>query len=817
MNDKDFDTVPDQTGGADDVYRSQPPGREGDAPRGMGHDSQGQLDFSFSTSVVRDFPEGLKNKHSINSPDNRNHVSNDHKEQSFCREVSERIHLLQATVFIEDAARYREICHRVDKRALQIYRMYQSNTIQRCRIVFIFVLHILAFFEYPSSLTLSSDIRFRGDGVSIPCGVTEGIELICLLFFVMDVIIKYWLIGFAQFRKKNWMIATVVVLTLSLIDWCVSIGFRCNEATRFRRIIRPFFIINYSNIMKKTVKCLQRTLPEVFSVLMLLGLHLFVFSLVGMLLFPNPKPYDTMSNVTDGMFVAQSNVSTPSPSNSSTVIGEGETYFRTLLDSFMNLLVLLTTANNPDVMMPVYQQNRFYSLYFIVFLLIGNYCFMNMLLAVIYNQFRGYFQTSMQSDLLRRRVGVRAAYEVLKETDRHGVSLYNVKTVIEHADLPVHVKSALREDLDRKVTMSDDYFSLMEFQACFEAMETDPPQKQKPELRWFQNVWVRRLQRCVAHRVFGYFGNLVATANVIVIATELSLEYDKSLGGNTSNLNIVNFVFVVYYFVEQVVKFVAFGWKRYVYEYWNIFDGVITVILVITEFFAVGYYGFPLSGSKQVHDTPVVWNFVRIINILILFRLLRIIPNIKAMTIVAATLVDLVRNLKAFAGILIVIYYSFAIVGIEIFHNAITNTPSNSTGLVFECGSYQQLEYWANNFDDFAAALVVLWDIMVVNNWSVFLKAYAKVKTEWSYLYFIIWWLFSVVIVMQLFTALIIENFIMKWDKSASRRNRGNSDFEESHHFMSVHDMFRESLHEPTEEEILLHISNNQYLQTTLS
>lgn len=767
MNDKDFDTVPDQTEGGDHVYRNQPPGRE------------------------------------------------------------ERIHLLQATVFIEDAARYREICHRVDKRALQIYRLYQSNTIQRCRYVFIFVLHILAFFEYPSSLTLSSDIRFRGDGISIPCGVTEGIELICLLFFVMDIIVKYWLIGFAQFSKKKWMIATVFVLAVSLIDWCVSIGFRCNEATRFRRIIRPFFIINYSSIMKKTVKCLQRTLPEVFSVLMLLGLHLFVFSLVGMLLFPNPKPSDTMSNVTDGVFVSPSNISTPSPSNSSTVIGEGETYFRTLLDSFMNLLVLLTTANNPDVMMPVYQQNRFYSLYFIVFLLIGNYCFMNMLLAVIYNQFRGYFQTSMQSDLLRRRVGVRAAYEILKETDRysnishaglrHGVSLYNVKTIIEHADLPVHVKLALREDLDRKVTMSDDYFSLCEFQACFEAMETDPPQKQKPELRWFQNVWVRRLQKCVAHRVFGYFGNLVATANVIVIAAELSLEYDKSLGGNTSNLNIVNFVFVVYYFVEQVVKFVAFGWRRYVYEYWNIFDGVITVILVITEFFAVGYYGFPLSGTKQVHDTPVVWNFVRIINILILFRLLRIIPNIKAMTIVAATLVDLVRNLKAFAGILIVIYYSFAILGIEIFHNAITNTPSNDTGLVFECGSYQQLQYWANNFDDFAAALVVLWDIMVVNNWSVFLKAYAKVKTEWSYLYFIVWWLFSVVIVMQLFTALIIENFIMKWDKSASRRNRGNSDFEESHHFMSVHDMFRESLHEPTEEEILLQISNNQYLQTTLS
>ncbi|XP_078310286.1 two pore channel protein 2-like [Crassostrea virginica] len=69
---------------------------------------------------------------------------------------------------------------------------------------------------------------------------------------------------------------------------------------------------------------------------------------------------------------------------------------------------------------------------------------------------------------------------------------------------------------------------------------------------------------------------------------------------------------------------------------------------------------------------------------------------------------------------------------------------------------------------------------------------------------------------MQLFTALIIENFIMKWDKSASRRSRGNSDFEESHHFMSVHDMFRESLHEPTDEEILLQIRSNHYLQSTL-
>lgn len=46
------------------------------------------------------------------------------------------------------------------------------------------------------------------------------------------------------------------------------------------------------------------------------------------------------------------------------------------------------------------------------------------------------------------------------------------------------------------------------------------------------------------------------------------------------------------------------------------------------------------SGSKKVVDTPIVWNFVRMINILILFRLLRIIPNIKVRNSAEAKLLD---------------------------------------------------------------------------------------------------------------------------------------------------------------------------------
>lgn len=91
--------------------------------------------------------------------------------------------------------------------------------------------------------------------------------------------------------------------------------------------------------------------------------------------------------------------------------------------------------------------------------------------------------------------------------------------------------------------------------------------------------------------------------------------------------------------------------------------------------------------------------------------------------------------------------------------------PNNSSA---PCGSFEQLNYWSNNFDDFAvsplclvpqssspgtplclarslgssfalswalldptsaapqAALITLWNVMVVNNWQVLLDAYRR-------------------------------------------------------------------------------------------
>lgn len=184
------------------------------------------------------------------------------------------------------------------------------------------------------------------------------------------------------------------------------------------------------------------------------------------------------------------------------------------------------------------------------------------------------------------------------------------------------------------------------------------------------------------------------------------------------------------------------------------------------------------------------------------------------MAVVASTILDLIRNMRAFGGILAVVYYVFAIIGIILFRGVIV-APGNSSlapdNGSAPCGSFEQLEYWTNNFDDFAAALVTLWDVMVVNNWQVFLDAFRRYAGPWSKIYFVLWWLVSSVIWVNLFLALILENFLHKWDRRSHLQSL-TGDLEATSE-VTVELLFRDVLQEPTEEELAEKLSHHPHLQ----
>uniref|UniRef100_A0A8C1PCV1 Two pore segment channel 2 n=1 Tax=Cyprinus carpio TaxID=7962 RepID=A0A8C1PCV1_CYPCA len=605
---------------------------------------------------------------------------------------------------------------------------------------------------------------------------------------ILDIlfVLQSYLIGWEEFRMNKWLIGYIVVIAASVIDWMLSVSMVCNENLRVRRLIRPFFLLQNSSLMKKTLKCIKRTLPEIASVILLLALHLCLFTMIGMLIFS--KSDDPKKN------------------------GEWETYFKNLPKSLSSLLVLLTTANNPDVMIPAYSLNRGYSIFFILFSVFGTYLLMNLMTAIIYNQFRGYLLMSVQTSIIRRRLGIRAAFEVLCCPGRGHTSTQSEVAVNMFLQVlgRVHMKSHCRQAIIKAAQQFPDGFINGEaFQRLFIELDKDF-MKEHPLKPEYSSPVLQHIQYMYSHFYIVVLGNVVALANVICICTVLVLNSEKSASEkNNFYMEILNCIFILYYLIEMLLKIVAFGWRGYLSYRNNIFDGFFTVLLLVT------FARDPVPGRVMP-----LWEMVRLVNMLIVFRFLRIIPEIKLMAVVASTLVDLVKNLRAFAGILLV--KTFLIIFILFtseprlslcspFSLISNSSIENKTDGPFsmDCGTFEQLEYWPNNFDDFASSLVLLYNIMVVNNWHVFTDAYTRYTTEWSLVYFVAWWLTSSVMWVNLFVALILENFTYKWDRSNAL---SVEDVERIAYQSTVQLIFREHIQEPTEEELLAQLQQHPHL-----
>ncbi|KAM8763185.1 two pore channel protein 2 isoform 3-T3 [Acanthopagrus schlegelii] len=570
------------------------------------------------------------------------------------------------------------------------------------------------------------------------------------------------------------------------------------QKLRIRRLLRPFFLLQNSSLMKKTLKCIKRTLPEIASVILLLALHLCLFTMIGMLLFA--KTEDPKKNE------------------------EWRLHFRTMPDSLTSLLVLLTTANNPDVMIPAYSLHRAYSIFFVAFSVIGTYCLMNLLTAIIYNQFRGYLLMSVQTSIIRRRLGIRAAFQVLtcqaaQQAAEEHVLLDSVLRVMSRVQMKSYYRAAITTEAQQYADVG--YMDREQFRKIFDELDKDRI-KEHPPLPQYNSPVLQRLQVVFSHYYLTILGNAVALANVMCICTILVLNSEKSIAERDNYImESINLCFILYYLFEMCVKIFAFGWRGYLSYRNNIFDGFLTILLLVLQITIYVTYRLPYSHwDPSSHGVMSLWEMVRLVNMLIVFRFLRIIPDIKLMALVASTLLDLLKNLRAFAGILVVVYYVYAVFGIWLFEGAIKPPPeisvlSNTTmenitsNFSMECGTYEQLGYWPNNFDDFAAAIILLYDVMIVNNWQAFMDAYSRYTTEWAKIYFVSWWLTSSVMWVNLFVALILENFIYKWDRSHSC---SVTDVEKIRYETSVQLIFKEQIQEPTEEELLCQLHQHPHL-----
>ncbi|KAA3675707.1 two pore calcium channel protein 2, partial [Paragonimus westermani] len=481
------------------------------------------------------------------------------------------------------------------------------------------------------------------------------------------------------------------------------------------------------------------------------------------------------------------------------------------LRSNLTFLFLLSTS----VILQEYIENRAVAIFSMVFLGVGLYVFMNILTAIVYSEFRGYLASSVQSRLTRRRVATRAAFEVLRFADKQSdvVTSDQVIKLIDSVRISRWKKEALRaESLLRPVrpgfarmfqawVTSSSFARLSVAISLLNIVHLVIDMSERITTASSVSVQMRVINWCFVafylfeelsllwavgrKTFFSHLSNLFSLGTVVLLI--VCYRYLHNLSRNNVHLCKVSCVCrrPVFHsaFVEYATSF-SHVFQRFllskpvIYDYFfpdytDCFCGIICAItktscsrcgFQIVKLIELGFLVAELNGRAIAFVDFSLWDLVRLTNILLLTRAIRVVHLFTWTELVAGVLKSLPRNLAPVLGILVSAYYTYALLGMNLFRGVIVFNPNVTQSEGFECGSYQQLNYWPINFDDFAASIFLLWCLMVVNNWYVIVVAYQRALSRWVHVYMISWWVITVVGLLSLVTAFVIETFVHRRD-----------------------------------------------------
>ncbi|GFQ78929.1 two pore calcium channel protein 1 [Trichonephila clavata] len=610
----------------------------------------------------------------------------------------------------------------------QLYLIYHHWGLSYMLYFFVIIHHAVAICEDPAV-----------EGFHLPYWVTMCVEFACVLFYLFRLFHCASFLPVETFcrDKKNIMLLVAIVLTaidMSCYIGLVNTGYE-SFAYRWSRPLRPIFMVNFSEYkqIRRAFRNIRKTLPDIINVLVLVFLVICLFSLMGQKLFQKRE------------------LKYP----------DGTPYFDNYLDIFFQLYVLVTTANNPDIMMPAYDSNRWYALFFIAYIIICLYIFMNIFLAVIYNNYRKHLKNEVRKLVYMKRKSLAKAFDLLK-IKKQGMFVIDFKRfnvllkMIPPARSPMLV-NILWYVLD---TNGDNVVEKVDFLQLADLLNVTVTEiKDRRSIfdrifpEFFRSKFSMSLRLLVAHKYFRYFFDLMILLNAFLIAFDIS---------------DAEWLFLALFTLEILLKMYTFGVLYFFRRFWNIFD-----------FLVIG--GAIIGTSIESFMDSSADDKTRTLDILLVLRVLRlvkIIGGIDRFQVIVTTILNLGPSILTYGGVLIVVYYVFAIIGMEIFQNKIkyfgyqnVTDPSH-----LYCGNpllngsvFYQSQYCSNNFNNILHTFVVLFELTVVNQWHVVANGFVRVTGKAARIFFFVFHLTSVIIVLNIFTAFVLEAFILEYSFCKSK------------------------------------------------
>eukprot|EP00937_MAST-01D_sp_MAST-1D-sp2_P003304 g3304.t1 len=527
----------------------------------------------------------------------------------------------------------------------------------------------------------------------LPVSVTILIELVCLFGFVCEMVLKAAYEGAPAFYKNKWHIAEVVFVLIDAAAILVALA--APNAMPLMPLLRPIIFVCVSRRVRRAITSLIRVLPSFLDCAFLIALLIGFFALFGMLLFQG----------------------TP----------EGRQFFPSVSESYLSLFVMLTTANFPGVMMPTYDTDRLTSLYFIAFMMVGLFFFMNLVLATIYHNYRKQCEENMALFRQRRHEALDVAFQLLDingtgslefsvcqallvELERPMVSIYDWRTSkVIGMDRASNRLSILQENPTGGInkSMFSDLVSNVKLKIDQADAETNAVQDRDRDLAAESccSLFLGRgaqhaLGRMVRNPLFEGMVDVMILINSVLIVIEVEQEMKHSSGEGIQIMETVEPIFTLIYVVELLLKLIVYGWSEYWKKLRNRFDFFVVLGLMVAEVQML------FSTPNQANQ----WHWIRYMLVFRLLRCLRLLVAVRRFNNIFATFLQLIPAFITLFGMLFALMMFYAQVGLHFFGGKLYVGNPLLKGL-----EYGVNNYYANNFNDLGSAMVTLFQLLVVN------------------------------------------------------------------------------------------------------
>ena len=439
-------------------------------------------------------------------------------------------------------------------------------------------------------------------------------------------------------------------------------------------------------------------------------------------------------------------------------------YFTNFFDTYWDLYVLVTTANSPDIMMPAYDVASYYSIFFIVFEVVCIYIFMSIFLAVVYNNYRKNLKMEVKEIVERKNQLIDQAFDLMK-SDVFG------REVIIQGDFTQLMKMTLPRKSDQYFKIlwyvldadQNGYIDRSEFRILPDLLNIKMTEVKKNLFeRYIPNIYSHKyskiLIRCVKHKFFRYLFDAIILVNAAVILSDY--EY-------------IEWGFLAIFTMEIVLKIYAFGFSMFISKYWNMFDSIIIGAAFIFNIVD------NVRGDNQ--DAYIMLDVLLILRVL---RIIKIFHGIDSFKMILNTIFHILPSLFTYVGVLFVFFYIFAIVGMEAFQGKIRffgeNTYNTSEPDQRWCGNprlenseFYREKYCKNNFNDIGSAFILLFELLVVNQWHIITEGYVlAVGSKVVRIYFILYHLITVILILNIFTAFVLEAFLLEYSYTKGKLER---------------------------------------------